>query len=483
MMNFFKAGLTLLLAAALLPFPTACAARFTDTDSHWAEEQIEQLCKNNALFTGYEDGSFRPDASITRGEMAVILNRIFNYQETAENTFADISGDDWYADAILRLRAAGVLLGDGEFAKPRDGISREEAVALMSRAFGFSEAPGLPSFTDAAQIAPWASGYVSALQRRAIVSGSGGNFRPRDLLTRAEAVTLLHGLISYRDAQIEAAQRPNEFFYSGDWFPVAQGVAKSPYDNMLFHYGGDDRMHYGDGSVPYWIGVDVSSWQKEIDWNAVAADGIDFAMLRLGYRGYSVGNLNIDAYFDANLQGATAAGLDVGVYFFSQALSEAEAREEAQYLLAHLGSTQLTYPVVFDWELVTDRRGRANRLDTDTLVACANAFCDEIRAAGYTPMVYFNLYTAYNRYDLSRLNCQDFWCAEYRETPQFYYDSKMWQYTDSGRVNGINGSVDMNISFVNYAALSAPDAPVEGSEGAGDALPPSAESAEDQELT
>ncbi|MBQ3496927.1 MAG: S-layer homology domain-containing protein [Oscillospiraceae bacterium] len=474
MTKLFKPALALALTLAVLPFPTACAAQFTDTASHWAAEQIEQLCQNGALFTGYEDGSFRPDASITRGEMAVVLNRIFDYQETAENTFSDISGDDWYADAILRLRAAGVLLGDGEFAKPREGISREEAATLMARAFGFAEAPGLPAFDDAAQIAPWACGYVSALQRRSIVSGSGGNFRPRDLLTRAEAVTLLHSLITYRDTQAEAAQRPGEFLYFGEWLPVAQGVAKSPYDNTLFHYGSDGRMRYGDGSVPYWIGVDVSSWQGEIDWNAVAADGIDFAMLRLGYRGYIVGNLNTDAYFEANLQGAAAAGLDVGVYYFSQAITAEEAREEAQYLLAQLNGTQLTYPVVFDWELVSDKRGRANRLDTDTLVACANAFCDDIRTAGYTPMIYFNLYTAYERYDLSRLDCQDFWSAEYRQTPLFHYEAKMWQYTDSGRVKGIDGGVDMNISFVDYGAQMQ-DPSIEDTHSD---IPPSTEDAE-----
>ena len=473
MTRLLKSALSILLAAAVLPFPTACAAQFTDTKSHWASEQIEQLCKNNALFTGYEDGSFRPDASITRGEMAVVLNRIFNYQETAENTFADISGDDWYADAILRLRAAGVLLGEGGFAKPLDGISREEAVTLMARAFGFAQAPGLPTFDDAAQIEPWACGYVSAFQRRAIVAGSGGNFRPRDLLTRAEAVTLLHALITYRDTQMEAAQRPNEFLHNGEWLPLAQGIAKSPYDSTLFYYGSDGRMRYGDGSVPYWIGVDVSSWQGEIDWNAVAADGIDFAMLRLGYRGYSVGNLNTDAYFEANLQGAAAAGIDVGVYYFSQAITAEEAREEAQYLLAQLDGAQLTYPVVFDWELVSDKRGRANRLDTDTLVACANAFCDEVRAAGYKPMIYFNLYTAYERYDLSRLNCQDFWSAEYRQTPQFYYEAKMWQYTDSGRVKGIDGGVDMNISFVDYGAQMQ----YTPTEDAGGEIPPSASDA------
>ena len=174
-------------------------------------------------------------------------------------------------------------------------------------------------------------------------------------------------------------------------------------------------------------------------------------MIRIGGRGYGNGQLYEDTNFEENIEGALDAGLDVGVYFFSQAISVEEAREEAAYLLERIAPYDITYPVVFDWEVIGKSNARADNLDTDTLGACANAFCEAVAAAGYEPMIYVSLNTGYLKYDLRQIDQYDLWLAEYDDAPTFYYNFQMWQYTSSGTVAGIDGDVDLNLSFVHYA--------------------------------
>ena len=199
-------------------------------------------------------------------------------------------------------------------------------------------------------------------------------------------------------------------------------------------------------------GIDVSTWNKQIDWNAVKASGIDFAFIKVGGRGWgSAGTLYHDSRALENLKGAKAAGIKIGVYFFSQAISVEEAEEEAAYLLERIEGYEISFPVVFDWEVIGKSNARADNLDTDTLGACANAFCEAVAAAGYEPMVYVSLNTGYLKYDLRQIDQYDLWLAEYADAPTFHYNFQMWQYTSSGQVDGIDGEVDLNLSFVNYA--------------------------------
>ena len=194
-------------------------------------------------------------------------------------------------------------------------------------------------------------------------------------------------------------------------------------------------------------GIDVSAYQKEIDWPAVAADGIDFAILRLGYRGYTEGGLFLDKTFEQNLQGALNAGLDVGVYFFSQAVTPEEAEQEADYVCSALDGYDITYPVAFDWEPISDESARTNGLDGETLTQCADAFCARVKEAGYTPAVYFNQSLGYLRYDLRELTDYALWLAEYDSKPDFYYHFDLWQYTHTGQVAGIEGNVDLDLDL------------------------------------
>lgn len=195
------------------------------------------------------------------------------------------------------------------------------------------------------------------------------------------------------------------------------------------------------------LGVDVSSYQGWIDWQAVAQSGVDYAILRAGYRGYTHGDTKADDYFSYNLEAATAAGLDVGVYYFSQALTEEEAVAEAQQVLSMVEGYELSYPIYFDWETVEDSNARTDTISSTELTACALAFCETIENAGYRAGVYFNLSTAFQLYHLGELLDYEFWLAEYRDTPTYPFKIHMWQYTDVGKVPGINANVDLNLSF------------------------------------
>ena len=181
----------------------------------------------------------------------------------------------------------------------------------------------------------------------------------------------------------------------------------------------------------------------------MADAGIEFAMIRVGYRGYgSEGKMMGDTYFQRNIQGALDAGLKVGVYYFSQAVTVEEARQEADYVLEQIAPYPISYPVVFDWERQNYSGSRTQKIpDTETMCRMANAFCEEIQAEGYQPMVYFYQNLAYNNYDLSKIMEHPFWLAQYTDYPSFYYDFEMWQYTSSGRVAGISGDVDLNLRF------------------------------------
>ena len=204
---------------------------------------------------------------------------------------------------------------------------------------------------------------------------------------------------------------------------------------------------YQSETVTATLGIDVSSHQGWIDWQAVAESDVDYAMLRCGYRGYSQGETNQDEYFAYNLEYAAATGLDIGVYYFSQALTEEEAIAEAEEVLAMVEGYSLAYPIYFDWETVEDPSARTATISGSELTACALAFCRTIEAAGYEAGVYFNLSTATRLYHLYELRDYDFWLAEYQETPSYPFAIDMWQYTDAGQVPGISTDVDLNLSF------------------------------------
>lgn len=226
----------------------------------------------------------------------------------------------------------------------------------------------------------------------------------------------------------------------------------SPYDWSGLALEGDRLSYAEDGEARSQLGVDVSDHQGAIDWQAVAADGIDFAFVRIGNRGYTEGALYADERFAENADGAAVAGLDVGAYFFSQATNVEEALEEAELALELLAGRTLTLPVAYDHEPVADAAGRANNLDRATLTACALAFCERLEAAGYQTAVYGNKGDM-ARYDRAALGGRPVWFAEYgAPVPTAQFDFAIWQYTNAGSVAGISTNVDLNLLLLGGGA-------------------------------
>jgi len=218
-----------------------------------------------------------------------------------------------------------------------------------------------------------------------------------------------------------------------------------------------DQFTAQGGSITYpgaKVGIDVSDHQKEIDWAQVKTAGVDFAIIRVGYRGYTEGGLFLDNNFEANIKSALENEIAVGVYFFSQAITTAEAEQEAQYVMDLIANYDITYPVVYDWEPITNYTEDAPPRTTDCTAEDINAFtlafCKKVKESGYIPAFYSNKSMGYKTYDLEALDEFDFWYAEYQPKPSFYYAFDIWQYTDAGKVNGIETAVDINLCFKNY---------------------------------
>ena len=237
------------------------------------------------------------------------------------------------------------------------------------------------------------------------------------------------------------------------WVPVLSGVRQHTYKTADFSVDDRYRMTYKpDGEESSYFGIDVSSYQGDIDWDAVRSDGVEFAILRVGVRGYGEeGNIKLDDCFLKNYDGAHKAGIDVGVYFFSQAISVEEAVEEANFVLKQLDGRKLEYPVVFDWEPanVTDPEDvpRTEDVMPGTLTLSAIAFCETIRDAGYDSMIYLGKKLAYLKYDMRQLGDYPVWLALYSTDLTYIYDFDIWQY-GAGEVDGIEGDVDYNIAII-----------------------------------
>lgn len=207
------------------------------------------------------------------------------------------------------------------------------------------------------------------------------------------------------------------------------------------------ELQFDNGSAK--LGIDVSKWNQEIDWAAVKEAGIEFAIIRCGYRGASTGALVIDPRYKENIEGAIEAGIPVGVYFFTQARDEVEAVEEASMVIRLIEDYDVDYPVFLDSESAGGR-GRADGLDSDERTRAHRAFLQTIQAAGYETGVYASRNWLKDRIDMTRLSDYRIWLAEYADAPtydEYYYH--MWQYTSKGTVDGISTNVDLNLCYMN----------------------------------
>lgn len=236
----------------------------------------------------------------------------------------------------------------------------------------------------------------------------------------------------------------------GEWFDTDINT-ELPGHNYDWQYleNTEDGISY-EGDSRYYIrkGVDVSQHQGTIDWNRVKAAGYEFAILRIGYRGYGQsGALMLDYTFHDNIRAAQEAGLDVGVYIFSQAVNEAEALEEAQLVLDNLAGYELDLPVVYDPELIRDAVARTDDVTGEQFTKNTILFCQRMEEAGYQPMIYSNMVWEAFLFDMGQLTEYPIWYADYEPIPQTPYDFVFWQHSSTGRVDGISGDVDLNVQF------------------------------------
>ncbi len=236
------------------------------------------------------------------------------------------------------------------------------------------------------------------------------------------------------------------------WVPEA--TALEPFGREPTNFNVVDQIPtYSGEDLTMRRGIDVSGHQEQIDWQQVADSGVDFAIIRCGWRSYGLeGNVNEDSCFRANMEGALAAGLDVGVYFFSQALNIVEAAEEALFTLNLIEDYEITLPVFFDWEPMPYSNSRTADVDGQVVTACCLEFCELIRAMGYQPGMYSYNMLAYFTYDLDQLEGITLWMADTGTKPIFYYDHDFWQYSATGTVPGIVMDVDLDAMYVRTGA-------------------------------
>ncbi len=446
----------LFLAALLLTSSgtTAMAAPgplFRDLpEDHWSYQYVSELVEQGVV-NGYPDGTFRPANPVTWGEAfkLILLATGVEVTETAK------PGEHWatpYVQPALDNRLLYAVNTDY-----LDGRPTRLAVARMAcRALDLTDIAGESPYTDCDD------GYVVELYEKGIMEGfldedGVRTFRPDQLVTREELSAVL-----WRMMTVDVSE--GMFRYDSVWLDVLDTVEPSKYTPDQFVKGDRGRLSYTGGYYAH--GIDVSGHKGVIDWEAVAGDGVDFAIIRAGNRFYGKhgsGAVVEDGWFDRNMQGAIAAGLPVGAYLFSNAITVEEAIEEADLLISKLEPYRehVTYPVVCDWEYLGGKESRAYGVDSRVITQCIAAFCRRVEEAGYRPMIYFNKFCGYYKMDLSRLNQYDFWFAEYTEysnVPSSIYNFQMWQYSSKGKVAGISSDVDMNLCFVPYGH-ETPDPP------------------------
>ena len=407
-------------------------SRFSDLPaSHWSYNYVMDLAKNGVI-NGNPDGTFAPNRAITTGEALklILLAAGHSAQSATGEHWASGYGSYAVSKGYLSKKLTSDLNG---------AIKRIDIARLAAKAIGYGQSAATAPFADTKD------GYVTALYEAGILTGMEEDgtlvFKPDSSITRAEVATIVWRLNKFAETKTKQIVT-----YRENKLSVVEGVPKNSYNFDDFYRVGS-VMHYKP--IKTKLGIDVSRYQEEIDWQQVSGSGIEFVIARVGSRGYTEGNITQDALFDSHASGAAEAGLQVGAYFFSQAVNVAEAKEEAQFVLDCLSGHEITGPVIFDWELIGGTSARTYSVEKGVLTDCAIAFCETIRAAGYTPMVYVGNTVGYLRLDLSRLTAYDLWYAQYdTDYPGFFYDFLIWQYTSKGSVPGIEGNVDMDIWFI-----------------------------------
>ncbi|MDE6944942.1 MAG: glycoside hydrolase family 25 protein [Lachnospiraceae bacterium] len=238
-----------------------------------------------------------------------------------------------------------------------------------------------------------------------------------------------------------------------EWVMLNPYLKKNTYDFTNLEEKAGLRRYMENGKKISYVGVDLSKQNGDVNFNSMKAAGVDYVMIRLGGRGYSTGQISLDENFKKNIEGAAAAGLDIGVYFYSQAISQEEALQEVNFVIQNLESyrASVKYPIAFDMEFVANDTARIDSLTKDEKTNIATSFLESVKAAGYVPMLYGDKEWLLKEIDLARLQSYDVWLVQEQELPDYPYQFTMWQYSTEGVVNGVTGDANLNISFVGYS--------------------------------
>lgn len=234
------------------------------------------------------------------------------------------------------------------------------------------------------------------------------------------------------------------------WVMINAYIPKHNYDFVGLVYQEPVMKYYDKGTAISHLGVNLNKNSGNVDFDKLKSAGVEFVMIRLGARGYQNGQISIDDKYAEYIQEAENAGLKVGLTFYSQAVTQEEAVEEANTVLGSISGNSISYPIVFDMELVSNDTSRIESLSKMTLTNIADAFCKTIQDGGYSPMIYGNKYWLLRRIDLTKLSNYDIWLSQEEDVPDYPYKFTMWEYTREGRIDGISGNASLSISLVDY---------------------------------
>lgn len=457
----------------LLQYQTASPAEtFSDTPGAWCENEVLKL-HAAGVYLG-DNGKANILAKISRQQAVTMIGRAFGITESSTDlNYADASSVMSYSRGYISAMAEKGYLTDtpagGKF-RPAEAITRAEVVNILNNMVNtLIQQPG----TSTANVTGTAMINASGVTLKdctisgdlILAPGVTGTVTLQDVTLKGNVRNLGSAVVKKVTTPPPVVTPPvitspttSYIKYNSSKIPILTDLEKCVLSSGDFAWADRGRLNYAGDDFNTRFGIDVSAFQNRattgnvIDWNAVAGDGVEFALVRVGLRGSTYGNLNEDQFFKQNMQGAIDAGLETGAYFFSQAISVTEAREEANYVVNLLQGYQITGPVAFDWE--RNSRYRNYNVSKATATACAQAFCQVIQDAGYKPMIYAGKDVGYLKFDLSALKQYPLWYPEYPSStsaaprPTFYYQMDYWQYSSTARVSGIGGNVDVSLQFL-----------------------------------
>lgn len=238
-----------------------------------------------------------------------------------------------------------------------------------------------------------------------------------------------------------------------EWVLISPYLTKNTIDFTKIEDKAGLKRYMENGRTTSYVGVDISKHTGKINFTGIRAAGVDYVMIRLGSRGYSTGQISLDENFKENIEGAIEAELDIGIYFYSQAVSPEEAIQEANFVIQNLEPyrAHVKYPIAFDMEFVSNDKSRIEGLSREDKTTVTATFAEGIKAAGYVPMIYGDKEWLIKEVDLTKLQNYDVWLSQETDIPDYPYLYTMWQYDTNSVLNGIDGGADLNICFVNYS--------------------------------